>query len=52
MQIVFLALTFTKIGQFSNLLTDLMEELQNQSHDVFVIAPIVDFREGSKMKMV
>lgn len=46
MKILFLALTFPKIGQSSNLYTDLMEEFRDQGYDVFVIAPMVDDREG------
>lgn len=46
MRILFLALIFPKIGQSSNLYTDLMEEFRDQGHDVFVVAPIVDDREG------
>ncbi|WP_320814549.1 glycosyltransferase family 4 protein [Flavobacterium sp.] len=46
MKILFLALTFPKIGQSSNLYTDLMEEFRDQGHDVFVIAPMVDVRVG------
>lgn len=46
MRILFLALTFPKIGKSSNLYTDLMEEFRDQGHDVFVIAPMVDERGG------
>lgn len=46
MRVLFLALTFPKIGQSSNLYTDLMEEFRDQGHDVFVIAPTVDSRIG------
>ncbi|MEQ3662013.1 MAG: glycosyltransferase family 4 protein [Flavobacterium sp.] len=46
MRVLFLALTFPKIGQSSNLYTDLMEEFRDQGHDVYVVAPMVDSGVG------
>lgn len=45
MRILFLALTFPKIGQGGNLYTDLMEEFRDQGHEVFVVAPSINENE-------
>ncbi len=45
MRILFLALTFPKIGHGGNLYTDLMEEFCDQGHEVFVVAPSIDENE-------
>lgn len=44
-KILFLALTYPKIPKSSNLYTDLMEELRNQGHEVFVVAPAINESE-------
>lgn len=45
MKIIFLALSYPKIPNSSNMYTDLMEEFRNQGHDVFVVAPTVNDSE-------